>query len=93
MFVNLECPECGAVHEFNIEIDIDVSTKKQNDKIETEIVSIDLQEKEDFEIDSGTIEIWMDRRQFNHKQMREIEKDLKKAMSKHGIEADSQFIE
>jgi hypothetical protein len=52
-----------------------------------------MQEKEDYEIEAGTIEVWMDRRKFNHRQMRDIQKDLTKAMSKHGIEADSMFIE
>jgi hypothetical protein len=92
MFVNLKCPECGTIHEFNIEIDIAVSTKKQDEQIITEIVSTDIQEIENLGIDGCIIEVYPDKTKFTHKEAKEIKKDLIKVMSKHGIEADLDFI-
>lgn len=68
MFVKLQCPSCGESHTFNLEVDVEVSTKKQDEKLVTDTCIVNVEVKKDYEVKASVIEIGFDLFNFNHMQ-------------------------
>jgi hypothetical protein len=94
MFIELQCPDCGKSHTFNLEVDVEVSTKRQKEKFVTDAHVTNVEVKDDYAVGARTIEIYFGGLfQFGHKQEKEIRAEIHKMLSKHGIEEDVLFIE
>ena len=94
MFMELQCPDCGESHTFNLEVDVKVATKIQDEKLVTDTSVTNVKVKEDYEVKAREIRIDFNLFEFSHKQEKEIRVDISKTLSKHGIkDADVSFVE